>query len=239
MGNRRQPPERMDELQDLLVSALTGFLSGLLLCIPIGPINLTILNEGARRGFKWAVLIGAGATLMELIYCGIAFTGFAAFFQKGWIKSLMEVFSFVFLLFLGTKFVLAKTAAAPMNLGKTAGLIEERIEEKFRPHSAFMTGFVRTLANPGVLLGWIILSANFISRGWVDPTWSSKFACLTGVTLCVGLWFLGLSWAISLGHKKITEQSILKMERGSGIGLLALGLAHGIHIAWQLAKHKM
>jgi threonine/homoserine/homoserine lactone efflux protein len=134
---------------------------------------------------------------------------------------------------------MAKTVVAPMKLGKTADLIEERIEEKFHPHSAFMTGFVRTLANPGVLLGWIILSANFISRGWVDPTWNSKFACLGGVSLGVGLWFLGLSWAISLGHKKITEHTILKMERGSGIGLLVLGLAHGIHIAWQLAKHKM
>ena len=157
----------MNQVQDLLVSALSGFVIGLLLCIPVGPVNLTILHEGARRGFKWAVLIGAGATLMELIYCGIAFTGFAAFFQKGWIKSLMEVFSFVFLMFLGIKFVMAKTVEAPMKLGKTADLIEERIEEKFRPHSAFMTGFVRTLANPGVLLVWIILSANFISRGWV------------------------------------------------------------------------
>jgi hypothetical protein len=29
---------------------------------------------------------------------------------------------------------------------------------------------------------------------------------------------------------------MLLMERGSGIGLLVLGLAHGIHIAWQLAR---
>lgn len=229
----------MEEVYDLFIAALTGFISGVLLCIPVGPINLTIMHEGARRGFKWAALIGAGATLMELIYCGIAFTGFAAFFQKGWIKSLMEVFSFVFLLFLGIKFALAKTVVAPMHLGKTADRIEERIEEKLQPHSAFMTGFVRTLANPGVLLGWIILSANFISRGWVDPTWHSKFACQAGVALGVGLWFLGLSWAISLGHKKITEHTLLKMERGSGVGLIVLGLAHGIHIAWQLTKHRM
>jgi len=224
----------MDQVQDLFVSALTGFIFGVLLCIPVGPVNLTILNEGARRGFKWAVLIGAGATLMEVIYCGIAFTGFAAFFDKGWIKSLMEVFSFLFLMFLGIKFVMAKSVEAPLKLGKTADLIEERIEEKFHPHSAFMIGFVRTLANPGVLLGWIILSANFLSRGWVDPTWRSKLACLAGVALGVGLWFLGLSWGISLGHRKITEQTLLKMERGSGVGLIVLALAHGIHIAWKL-----
>lgn len=229
----------MLELPPMVLAGLTGLISGVLLSIPVGPINFTIINEGARRGFNWALLIGLGATAMEIIYCGIAFTGFAAFFEKGWIKSSMEVFSFLFLMFLGVKFLLAKTVSAPMHLGKTADRIEERIEEKFHPHSAFMTGFVRTLANPGVLLGWIILGANFISRGWVEPTWNGKLSCLGGVATGVGLWFLGLSWAVSFGHKKITEPTMLKMERGSGVGLLILGLAHGLHIAWQLAKHRM
>jgi threonine/homoserine/homoserine lactone efflux protein len=227
----------MPDLPPILTAVLTGYLSGLLLSIPVGPINLTIINEGARRGFKWAALIGAGATVMEIIYCAIAFTGFAAFFQKGWIKSGMEVFSFAFLLFLGFKFALAKTVSAPMHLGNTAHKLEARLEKKLHPHSAFMMGFVRTLANPGVLLGWIILGANFISRGWVEPTWQSKLLCLSGVALGVGGWFFGLSWAISLGHKKITESTMLKMERGSGIGLLVLALMHGGLIAWRLARN--
>jgi threonine/homoserine/homoserine lactone efflux protein len=102
-----------------------------------------------------------------------------------------------------------------------------------------MTGFVRTLANPGVFLGWIILGANFISRGWVAPTWEGKLSCLAGVTIGVGLWFTGLSWAISLGHKKFTANTLLRMERYSGVGLIVLALAHGAHIAWQLGKHRM
>jgi hypothetical protein len=52
----------------------------------------------------------------------------------------------------------------------------------------------------------------------------------------VACWFFGLSWAVSLGHQKFTEQTMLRMERGSGVGLLALGLAHGVHLAWQLAQ---
>jgi L-lysine exporter family protein LysE/ArgO len=229
----------MPELPSILVAALTGFISGLLLSIPVGPVNLTIINEGARRGFKWAFLIGLGATAMEIIYCAIAFTGFAAFFQKGWIKSAMEVFSFAFMLFLGVKFVMAKSVTAPMHLGIATDKIEEHISEKIHPHSGLMTGFVRTLANPGVLLGWIILGANFIAHGWVEPGWNGKLPCLAGVAVGVGAWFFGLSWAISLGHKKFTEQTMLKLERGSGISLLALGLANGLHIVWQLANHKM
>ena len=35
----------------ILLAALTGFISGMLLSIPVGPVNLTIMNEGARNGF--------------------------------------------------------------------------------------------------------------------------------------------------------------------------------------------
>src|SRR5260221_6994525 len=102
----------MFRLPPLVLAGLTGFLSGLLLSIPVGPVNLTIINEGARRGFKWAALIGLGATVMEVIYCAIAFTGFASFFTQGYVKAAMELFSFVFMLFLGVKFLLAKSIPA-------------------------------------------------------------------------------------------------------------------------------
>ena len=228
----------MGQLQDLAIAALTGFLSGVLVCIPVGPVNLTIMNEGARRGFKWAALIGAGATLMELVYCGIAFTGFASLFEGRWLQAGIKVFSFLFMIFLGLKFTFTKSVNVPLRLGGAVEKIEERVEEKLHPHSAFMIGFVRTLANPGVLLGWIVLIGIFVAHGWVQTDWGSRFACLAGVGTGVGLWFFGLSWAISLGHKNFTDSTKLKMERGSGILLLLFGLVQGILLVWELAKHK-
>src|SRR2546422_9707112 len=116
----------MAELPPIVVAALTGFLSGFLLSIPVGPINLTIMNEGARRGFYWAMMIGLGATAMEVIYCFIAFTGFASFFSKGYVKAAMELFSFVFMLFLGIKFLLAKSVSQPaVHLGQKAEPFEK------------------------------------------------------------------------------------------------------------------
>lgn len=220
----------MLELPPIIIAALTGFFSGLALSIPVGPVNLTIMNEGARRGFKWAALIGIGASVMEVIYCGLAFTGFASLFEGKFIKAIMEVGSFVFMLGLGLKFLLAKSIPA-------TNRIEEKIEEKLHPHSAFMIGFVRVMGNPGVLLFWIILAAFFVSQGWVEPTWQGKWACIVGVALGVTLWFLGLSWAVSLGHKKFSAKTLLWMEKGSGIGLLVLALIHGAHIVYVVAQH--
>jgi len=227
----------MEELSPILVAGLTGLISGLLLSVPIGPINLTILNEGARRGFKWAALIGLGATTMEVIYCFVAFTGFASFFTRGYVKAAMELFSFVFMLFLGVKFLMSKSVRdPPVHLSAAADRIEARLEERLHPHSAFMTGLVRVMGNVGVLVFWIILAANFISREWVTPDWPGKLACVGGVAVATGAWFVGLSWAVSLGHGKLSEKTLLRMEHWSGVGLLALALAHGSRIIWQMHR---
>ena len=235
----------MPELQSISLSALTGFVSGLLLSMPVGPVNLTIINGGAQRGFKYAMLIGLGAATMDVIYCTIAFTSFSSFFGIRIVKTSMEVFTFVFMLFLGVKFLSAKTVIAPTQLGAAASRIEKRIDEKLHPHSAFMTGLVRVMGNLGVLLFWIVAALYFMSHDawftsyeWVEDTIAAKAAFITGVALGANLWFFGVSWLSSRGQGRLSDRTLLRMEHFSGICLLALGLINGAHIAWQLAKHK-
>jgi hypothetical protein len=99
-----------------------------------------------------------------------------------------------------------------------------------------MIGFVRVMGNPGALLLWVVVAANFMSRDLVLPTWTSKLSCVGGVAAGAGFWFAVLSWASSLGQGRISEKMLLKMERYSGVGLLLLAVAHGARIAWHLAK---
>ncbi|HEV8494707.1 MAG TPA: LysE family transporter [Candidatus Angelobacter sp.] len=211
----------------IVISWLTGFISGLLLAIPVGPVNLTIMNEGAQLGFRQAAMISTGALLMETLYCGVAFTSFASVFNHAFIKEAMDLGSFVFMLGLGLWFLKAKAVRNPTK-------IEERLEQKFRPTSAFMTGFVRVMGNLGVPASWLFFAVYFDSHHWVDPAPASKAACVFGVTTATGLWFFGLSYAAALGHKKFSDRTLLRMERGSGIGLLVLALAHGCQIVWQM-----
>lgn len=229
----------MPHLSTILLAGITGLISGLLLSIPIGPVNLSIINESACHGFLRGMLVGLGASVMELIYCMIAFTGFSSLFDDRVVKASMEVFSFVFLLFLGMKFLMAKTVAAPTQLGAAAGRIEARVGEKLHPHSAFMTGFVRVLGNLGVLLFWIVLAANFMSHDWVTDTLIAKTACVAGVAVGTNLWFCTLSFGVSRGHGRFSERTLLRMQYFSGLCLIAVGLFDGGHIVWQLAKHKI
>jgi threonine/homoserine/homoserine lactone efflux protein len=217
----------MFNLPSCVLAALTGFLSGFVLSVPVGPVNLTIINEGARRGLLWALRIGFGATAMEVIYCGVAFTGFANFFDGRVIKAAMELVSFLFMLYLGIRFLWASTIPA----------VDEK-KARLQAKSAFGTGFVRVMWNPGVFLFWIVLAANFRSRDWVGYTAADIASCVAGVGVGTNVWFSGLSYAVSRGHKNFNERTLLRMEHVSGLCLLGLAIVEGCHIVWQMAEHK-
>ena len=218
----------MASLSDYLIPALTGFLSGFLVSIPVGPINISIVNEGAGRGFGWAFLIGLGATIMEVIYCAFAFAGFAPLFDLRWVRATMELVSFLLMLGLGVKYLLARSLPA------TTRSVES-VEHRLHPHTAFWTGFVRCLGNPGVLLFWITISAVFISHEWMDDTWPSKGACLLGVALGCFAWFTLLSLLAARGHGRFSTNTLLKMSRVSGATLLGVSLVIGARLVRLLA----
>ncbi|MBI5692231.1 MAG: LysE family transporter [Verrucomicrobia bacterium] len=209
--------------------ALAGAVAGFLSAVPVGPINLTILNEGARRGFGWGLLIGLGATLMEAIYCVAAFAGFAQLFTAPLIKGVMEFVSFVFMIYLGQKFLRARAVPARSHS-------EEVIEHRLHPHTAFWTGFVRCLGNPGVFFFWITVGATLMAHDWMAPTWPSKLSCAAGATAGIFLWFLLLSWGVSLGRGRLSEHKLVQMERVSGVLLLVFGLALGVRLVLPLLR---
>ena len=213
----------------IIIAAFTGFVSGFLVSFPVGPINLTIINEGARRGFKWAALIAAGAVLMETIYCALAFMGFSQFFTHATIKAAFELISFLLMLYLGIRFLRAKAV-------EEHNRIEHRLEEKLQPHSAFTVGFVRVLGNPGVLLLWITLAATFIAHDWVGETRDEKLACILGVCLGTAAWFFLLCYGVSRGHRKFSPRTLLRMEHISGACLLVVALVLGVRLVMLIER---
>ena len=61
---------------DYMLAVSAGALTGFVCAVPVGPINVAIMEEGIHSGRRRALIIAAGALLMELIYCIIAFGGF-------------------------------------------------------------------------------------------------------------------------------------------------------------------
>ena len=61
---------------------------------------------------------------------------------------------------------------------------------------------------------------------------------LAGVAVGTAAWYLGLGWVVSLGHGKLSEKTLLRMEHYSGACLLILALIEGGLIIGQMhSKH--
>lgn len=221
----------MEHFQALFTAGLAGLISGFVVSIPVGPINITIINEGARRGFFWAFMIGLGAMAMDLIYCGVAFAGFSGLFSSKFMKATMELLSFLFLLYLGLKYLL--TASLPATTPTV-----EAVEHKLHPHTAFWIGFVRVLGNPAVLLFWITVSATFIAHDWINDTLPSKMICVIGTFFGGLAWFVLLSFLVAKGHGKFSTRALVRMAHISGAILLIAGMVIGFRFIHMLAVYK-
>lgn len=221
----------MDPIHTLLIPWATGFLAGYLACIPVGPVNVTIINEGARRGFRHAFFVGCGAVIMEVVYSVIAFAGFAQLFTSNWLRAVMELVSFVVVTAIGVKYLLTREMpATPHSV--------EVVEQRLHPHTAFMTGFVRVLGNPATLLFWIAFAAASVAHEWVDQNWTSKAAAIAGIGLGALTWFSKLGYAVSLGHGRFSTRALLRTAHVSGVLLIAAGLFMGGRLVVALAKHR-
>src|ERR1039457_708709 len=106
----------MADLHPILVAALAGFACAVFFSALPGPIKLTVLNAGARRGFKLGFFIGLGAATMDVVYCSLSFTGISQIIDHGIAQTMMRVMGFVFLLFLGTKFLTTNTLEHPSRI---------------------------------------------------------------------------------------------------------------------------
>lgn len=203
----------MADASTILFAAILGMASGFLASIPVGPINVAIINEGAQRGFRWALLIGLGALVMETAYCSLAFAGFSGRFTSPFLHATIEFLSFLATLFFGVKYLLVRELPA-----STKSV--ERVEHRLHPHTAFMIGFVRVLGNPGVLLFWVALSAAFVSHEWIENTRASKAACVLGMSAGATAWFVFLSFVVSMGHGRFSTKTLVRMSHASGASLL-------------------
>lgn len=218
----------MADATSIFSAVSIGLVSGFLVSIPVGPINLAIINEGAKRGFKWGVLIGFGAIAMDIVYCGVAFAGFSGLFTTRLLRATMELLSFLALLYLGIKYLQAT------HLPETTKSVE-LVEHKLHPHTAFMIGFVRVLGNPSVLLFWITMSASIMSHEWIENTWTSKGACVIGMSTGAFAWFVLLSFLVSLGHGRFSAKTLIRMSHVSGACMLLVALIVGVRLIKLLA----
>lgn len=216
---------------DMVGAAIWGLLTGLVTAALGGPINVTVINEAAQHGFRRALVIASGAVLMESLYCAAAFAGFANLFELRTVQAAMELISFFLVLWLGIQYLRVGQL-------KVDNSVEEYVERKLHPRSAFWTGFIRVLGNPGVLLLWIGITGSLLSHGALTPAWACKGLFCGGVAVSSLGWFWVVAHGISdgKGSGQLSPKSLRTLSRGSGVVLLITAAIIGVRLVILLAR---
>ena len=214
---------------DYAVAVGAGVLTGFGCAVPVGPLNVAIMEEGIHSGRIRSLIIAVGALLMEMIYCVIAFGGFASLFDDPTIRATVELISFLAVTVFGIRYLMTDTVTVQ---GKRARMIEQRLH----PHTMFWTGFVRVLVNPNVLLFWIMISAVLLANGTLQPAWQSRMACAAGAGLGIAAWFTLLVLGSARVRNQFSDRTLVRFSHVSGLLLMMLSVLIAVRLIGTVAQ---
>jgi len=158
------------------VAFFAGFFLGMTLQLSIGPVCLAILYESATRGFREALKMVWGVTLVDGMYILASWLGMAALLRIEAVKTATLIAGALVLIFFGSRLLIpaAKQAAGPARERK----------------NSFGYGIALTLTNPLTILFWSSLFGSMIAsgklHGAVNPLLYS-LGCVTATIFWLGL----------------------------------------------------
>ncbi|MGE4547260.1 MAG: LysE family translocator [Desulfurella sp.] len=135
---------------NILGSYISGFLLGFGASVPIGPINILIINE-ALQSYKNAFLIGLGAMCADITYLTLIFFGiFTHVSERSFIFHAISFFGSVFLIYLAYK--IFKSRAIDSSKLKTQKHFKSSIK-------SYSKGYALTILNPYTIFFWASMLA--------------------------------------------------------------------------------
>jgi L-lysine exporter family protein LysE/ArgO len=193
----------------MFLSFLEGFLLGMGASIPLGPINILIMNQ-ALRDYKSAVAIGFGAMSADLLYLSLILLGMAAFLDQPHILNILGVLGSAFLLFMA--YLIFKGRNKTLHSNKETTSSKSRIASYFQ-------GFVLTFVNPYTIAFWLSI-AGYTAHKDLEP-----LITIFGMLCALFLWITLMPYFVHRSKHRISQKVTYYFNLFSSIVLLGFGLS--------------
>jgi len=200
-----------------------GIVVAFIASLPLGPVNLAVVQAALNRGRKAAYRVATGASLSEMLYCAMAVLGASLIFSTEaskesfllWLKFL----SLPLLLLLGSHDLTKDIPRPRMHL-------PEALRPKKR-QSGLWLGLSLNLLNPVLLPFWLAISSYLAAHDALEES----FLGLLVYVLGVGLGTFGIMTVFTqLAVRRRQNLSFrTRVYISRGIGFVFLGFA-----LWQL-----
>lgn len=205
---------------------LQGFLMGLAIAAPVGPIALLCIRRTLAQGLWIGLLTGLGAATADGIYGMVAAFGLSAISELLVQNTqYLKIFGGLFLLYLGltTFFSKSTVAADDLTITQSPSLTGE---DGFRLLSAYGSTLALTLTNPATILSFIAI---FAGLGITQTNYFHSVTLVFGVfTGSAGWWLVLVSGVIYLSNR-FTSERLARFNQWStkvfGVLIMGFGIA--------------
>jgi threonine/homoserine/homoserine lactone efflux protein len=188
---------------------IQGFIIGLTLAVPVGPISLLCIQRTIAEGRLHGILSGLGVTTADSFYAAVAFLGLTA------ISGLIISHQLFFRLLAGLILVLV---GIRIWMSKPVRIEANPVHEPY--YKDYLSMLAITLANPLTIIFFIAILPGF---GFVinGSTLLSGFVFVGGVFSGSAVWWLVLCGSIGSVRSRISAGNLTTVNRISGV-LIAL-----------------
>ncbi len=200
-----------------------GLCVGLLIAIPVGPVNILCIQRTLERGFWGGIAAGLGAVFADGLLVAFAAFGMTA------IADLMENHKIEVQLIGGLIISAFGLRLLFFHPKMTTPLGEESslaINTGTIPQTFFLT-----VTNPGAILGVFAIIGGVV--GSVLGRFDSYMSALILVMAVMGgslIWWFSLSWLIATMRHHLNEKRLKIINQAAGLILLAFAIALLINV---------
>jgi threonine/homoserine/homoserine lactone efflux protein len=197
---------------DMPAFFIKGFLIGLSVAAPVGPIGFLCIQRTLNGGMRFGFVSGLGAAAADAAYGAVAGFGLSAISaflvaQAGWARGIGGLF----LLYLAVR--IFTTPPADKGNGRAAGGLL----------AAFTSVFALTLTNPTTILSF---AAIFAGLGLVETAGDFGLAIVlvSGVFVGSAAWWLFLSGVSEVLHRRVGPTFLVWVNRVSALVIGGFGV---------------
>jgi len=193
----------------LIVSFFEGFLLGLGAAVPLGPINIIIMNEAIKE-YKNGVMIGLGAMSSDIMYLLLIMFGLITYFNQPYILNPLAFFGGVFLIYLSYSIFKNKDIKIS---------VKKENAKKNSCKKLYLKGFVLTAINPYSIGFWFSVS------GYIASKDLSPLITILGMLSALILWITTMPYLVHKSKHKISNKVSYWISIASAVILFGFGAA--------------
>jgi len=207
-----------------------GFLIGLVVAIPIGPVNLICIRRTLSYGTLSGFVSGLGGALGDGVFAAVTAFGLTAISQliEGYSRPLQLLGG---VMLLGFGLTVFQTDVSVLRDAEGA-LVRGRPPSPLR---MMLSTFALTIANPATLFGFTALFAGFGSLAGEGTTYMEAGVTVLGVIAGSTSWWFMLTTFVGIFHGHIDTGVMRTINHVFGVLVSASGAVVLGNLVWGMA----